>query len=141
MTLTAIKQKTCILLKPDALEKNVVGKILDRLESEGFKLVAIKLIPPSKQLLEQFYAEHSGKEFYERFMEFMLSGPLIATAWEGENIVQRSRDVIGATNSKEAKPGTLRNLYGTDNRKNLVHGSDSPSSALRELKIMFRELD
>ncbi len=125
------------MLKPDALEKNVVGKILDRLESEGFKLIGIKLVPPNKSLLDAFYAEHVGKEFYGRFMEFMLSGPLIATAWEGENIVPRSREVIGATNSKEAKSGTLRNLYGTDNRRNLVHGSDSPASAVREIKIMF----
>lgn len=131
--------KTCILIKPDGYEKKVVGKVLDKLESEGFQLIALKLIRPKKETLEQFYAEHQGRPFYPGLMEFMTSGPFVATVWEGENIITRSRKIIGATNSKEAETGTLRKLYGTDNRKNLVHGSDSEKSAEREIKILFKE--
>lgn len=134
-----MNHKTCILIKPDGIEKKVIGKIIDRLENEGFELVAMKMIPPNKTLIENFYSEHKGKEFYERFIEFMISGPLIATVWQGEEIIQRSRKVIGATNSKEAEKGTLRCLYGTDNRKNLVHGSDSEKSAQREISILFQK--
>ena len=132
-----MKQRTCILVKPDGVEKNLIGKILDRFESEGLKLIALKMIPPTKSLMETFYAEHRGKPFYGPFMEFMMSGPIIATVWEGNDIIARSRSLIGATNSSEAGEGTLRNLYGTDNRKNLVHGSDSLASSEREINVLF----
>lgn len=134
-----MKQRTCVLIKPDGMEKKVIGKILTRFENEGFQLLGIKMIPPDQEKLENFYLEHKGKTFYDRFLNFMLSGPIIATVWEGEEIIVRSRQIIGATNSKEAEIGTLRQLYGTDNRKNLVHGADSLKSAEREIKIMFKE--
>lgn len=132
-------QRTCLLIKPDGIEKKVVGKIIDRLESEGVTLLAMRMILPNSEWIENFYSVHQGKPFYKLFIEFMLSGPSIAMVWEGENIIARVRKIIGATNSKEAEPGTLRNLYGTDNRKNLVHASDSVQSAEREIDLLFDE--
>ena len=134
-------QKTCILIKPDGYEKKLVGKVISQLEQAGFQLQALRLLPPVKERLESFYAEHVGKHFFNSFLEFMLSGPVVATVWEGENIIERSRKLIGATDSPKAEPGTLRNLYGTDSRKNLVHGSDSVDSARREIRLLFQESD
>ena len=133
-----MNQRSCILVKPDGVEKNVIGKVLDRLESAGLKLVALKMVPPDRGLIERFYAEHRERPFYGPLVEFMTSGPFVACVWEGEDCIAKSRKLIGATNSKEAEPGTLRNLYGTDNRRNLVHGSDSPASAAREIGLLFR---
>ena len=136
-----MKKRTCILIKPDGIEKKVVGKILAKLEESGFTLMGLKLIVPEKSLYEKFYAEHQGKPFYDGLMNFMLSGPLVATVWqaeEGIDIIARSRQIIGATNSVEAAPGTLRQMYGTDNRRNVVHGSDSDAAADREIKILFK---
>ena len=127
------------MIKPDGVKKNVIGKIIGRFESEGMKLVALKMMPPQKELIEKFYAEHSEKSFYGPFIEFMTSGPIVATVWEGDDIINKSRKIIGATNSTEAAPGTLRKLFGTDNRSNLVHGSDSEASMRREISIIFKE--
>lgn len=132
-------QKTCLLIKPDGIEKRVVGKVIDCFEKEGFRLVAMKMLPPNREQIENFYSVHKGKYFYDAFIDFMLSGPMIAMVWEGSEIVRKSRQIIGATNSKEAEKGTLRNLYGTDNRRNLVHGSDSEESAEREIGILFNK--
>ncbi|MBI2118208.1 MAG: nucleoside-diphosphate kinase [Elusimicrobia bacterium] len=134
-----MKQRTCVLIKPDGIEKKVIGQILTRFEDQGFQLLGMKMVPVNQEKLENFYSEHKGKTFYDHFLNFMLSGPIVATVWEGEDIILRSRQIIGATNSQEAEIGSLRNLYGTDNRKNLVHGSDSSISAEREIKIMFKE--
>ncbi len=131
-------EKTCILVKPDGVNKKVVGKVLDRLESEGFNLLSLKMIYPDKELIESFYSVHKGKFFYESFIQFMVSGPIIATAWQGENAIVRTRKIIGSTDCQKAEPGTLRKLYGTDTRENLVHGSDSVESANREISIMFK---
>ena len=132
-------QRTCVLIKPDGISKKVAGRVLERFESEGFRLVGMKMVPPSESLIRKFYSVHEGKEFFERFIEFMLSGPFIATVMEGENAIDHCRQIMGATNSPEAKEGTLRKLYGTDNRKNLVHGSDSEESARREIGILFKD--
>ena len=134
-----MKQRTCLLIKPDGIEKKVAGKVLDRFEREGFDLVALKMFPPERKRIEEFYSMHKGKPFYPSFIEFMLEGPFIAMVWEAENAIGRAREIIGATHSKEAAPGTLRNLYGTDNRRNLIHGSDSEASAQREIGLLFAE--
>ena len=133
-----MKQRSCLLVKPDGVQKKVVGKVLDRFEREGLDLVALKMIPPNRALIENFYSIHKGKLFYGPFIEFMMEGPAVAMVWEGENAVARVREIIGATDSKEAAPGTLRNQYGTDNRRNLVHASDSPGSAEREIALIFK---
>ena len=136
-----MKQRSCILIKPDGVQKKVIGKVINRFEEEGLRLIAMKMIPPDIKRLELFYAEHREKPFYKRFMKFMLSGPLVASVWEGKDAIARSRKIIGRTDSKEAEKGSLRNLYGTDNRKNLVHGSDSEKSAQREIAVMFNKFE
>ncbi|HRY29921.1 MAG TPA: nucleoside-diphosphate kinase, partial [Elusimicrobiota bacterium] len=121
--------------------KKLVGKILGRLEEEGFQLMALRMVRPTQALMEEFYAEHKGKPFFPPFLRFVTSGPLVVTAWAGENVVSRVRQIIGATNSPEAASGTLRRAWGTDNRRNLVHASDSPASAARETAFFFTPQD
>ena len=132
-----MRERTCFLIKPDGVKSKVIGKVLDRFEREGFDLAAIKLIPPERSRIERFYSVHKGKPFYEGLLNFMLEGPSIAVVWEAESAIARTRELIGSTNSKEAAPGTLRNLYGTDNRRNLVHASDSAESAKTEIALLF----
>lgn len=117
----------------------IVGKVLDRFEREGFDLVAMKLILPDISRIEAFYSVHKEKPFYEGLLKFMTEGPSVAVVWEAEDAIARTRAIIGDTNSKEAAPGTLRNLYGTDNRRNLVHASDSAESAENEIALLFRK--
>lgn len=125
------------MAKPDAVGKKNVGKIIDRLESEGFLLVAARLVRPTPELMGGFYAEHGGKPFYEGLLRFMTSGPLMAMAWRGDNAIARIRQLVGATNPAAAAPGTLRAQWGTDNRRNLIHASDSPASGQRETAFFF----
>lgn len=132
-------EKTCVIIKPDGVGKKVVGKIIDRFESEGFTLQAMKMVRPTRVLMEGFYAEHKGKSFFEPFIRFVTSGPLVVMAWQGDDAIARVRKILGATNSPEAAPGTLRKSWGTDNRRNLVHGSDSPASASREIAYFFSD--
>ena len=130
-------ERTCLIVKPDGVGKRVVGKIIDRLESEGFQLLALRMVRPTAAMMEGFYAEHKGKSFFPDFLRFVTSGPLVVTAWQGENVIARVRALIGATNAQEAAPGTLRKTWGTDQRRNLVHASDSPQSAAREIPYFF----
>jgi nucleoside-diphosphate kinase len=130
-------ERTCVVIKPDGVGKKVVGEIIKRLENEGLKLCAMKMMKPKQGIIETFYEVHKGKHFFSPFIDFMTSGPIIATVWECEDAVSKVRQIIGATNSKEALPETLRNLFGTDNRKNLVHSSDSTENAARELYFYF----
>ena len=134
-----MKERTCILIKPDGVEKKVAGKVVDALEREGFDIRALKMVPPDKRTVENFYSAHKGKPFFDAFIDFMTSGPFIAMVWEGEKIIERARKMVGATISKEAMPGTLRRLYGTDGRRNLVHASDSAESAEKEIFTIFKE--
>jgi len=130
-------ERTCLIVKPDGVGKRVVGKIIDRLEGEGFQLLAVRMVRPTAPMMEGFYAEHKGKSFFPAFLSFVTSGPLVVTAWAGENVIARVRALIGATNAQEAAPGTLRKTWGTDQRRNLVHASDSPQSAAREIPYFF----
>ena len=130
-------EKTCLIIKPDGVGKKVAGQIISKFESEGMKLVALKMVRPGKEKLEGFYEVHKEKQFFVPFINFVISGPVIVCVWEGNDAVNRTRGIIGSTNSKEAAPGTLRNLHGTDNRRNLVHASDSPDNARREIEYFF----
>ncbi len=134
-----MRERTCVLIKPDGLQKKVVGQVIDRFEREGFELTALKLVPPDRSAIEAFYADHKGRDFYDGLIKFMMEGPMVASVWDGENAVARTRALIGATNSKEAAPGTLRRLYGTNNRRNLVHASDSAGSAEKEIALLFNK--
>ncbi|MCX5778063.1 MAG: nucleoside-diphosphate kinase [Elusimicrobia bacterium] len=134
-------ERTCVIVKPDGVGKKVVGAVLQRFENEGLKLVAMKMVKPNRSVMEQFYAVHAGKSFFEPFIQFVTSGPIVVTVWEASVAIQKVRGIIGATNAKEAAPGTLRNLHGTDNRRNLVHASDSAENAAREIEFFFTPLE
>jgi nucleoside-diphosphate kinase len=130
-------EQTLVIAKPDAVGKSVVGKIIDRFESSGLSLRGLKMVRLTGETADQFYAEHRGKPFFDPLLVFMTSGPVVPMIWEGEGAIAQVRSIVGATNSSEAAPGTLRKIWGTDNRRNLVHASDSPASAAREIAFFF----
>ncbi len=131
-------ERTLTLVKPDGVCKSLTGTVLARFEAAGLHLVGARMLRLSRADAERFYAEHKGKPFYKPLMEFMTSAPILASVWEAEGAIQKARGLMGATNSKEAEAGTLRKQYGQDNRYNLVHGSDSPVSAAREIAFFFK---
>ena len=132
--------RTLILIKPDAFARNLSGEIIARFERKGLRLVAMKLITMTRELAERHYAEHQGKGFYEELVTFITSGPLVAMVLEGEQAVVAARQVIGATNPLEATTGSIRGDYAIEVGQNMVHGSDSPESAAREVALFFPEL-
>jgi nucleoside-diphosphate kinase len=117
--------------------KKVVGEIISRFEKEGLKLLAIKMIKPNREIVEEFYSSHRGRDYFKGFIDFMTSAPIIVTVFEGENAVNRVREIIGSTDSREAAPNTLRFMYGTDDRRNLIHAADSKENAKREIEFFF----
>ena len=133
-----IVERTCVLVKPDGVCKNLVGVILARLAKAGLSLRGLKMLKLSSAQAEAFYQEHKGRPFYEPLIRFMTSAPIIASVWEGEGAVAQARRVMGATNSPDAAPDTLRREFGINNRYNVVHGSDSAVSAEREISFFFR---
>src|SRR5258708_2483775 len=124
-------ERTCILVKPDAVCRNLTGKVLGRFAEAGLSLRALEMLQLSTSQAEAFYGEHKGKPFYERLVRFMTSAPIVASVWEGDGAIAKARSVMGATNSPEAALGTLRKEFGTNNRYNVVHGSDSKAAAER----------
>ncbi|WP_138413367.1 nucleoside-diphosphate kinase [Sinomonas gamaensis] len=134
-------ERTLVLVKPDGVSRGLTGAILARVEAKGYRLADLKLLTASRELLEQHYAEHEGKPFYEPLLEFMLSGPVAAAVFEGERVIEGFRSLAGATDPTTAAPGTIRGDFGRDwglkVQQNLVHGSDSPESAEREIGIWF----
>lgn len=131
--------KTLLLLKPDALQKRVVGEIISMIEKAGFNILNIRMKKWTKSEAEKFYAVHKGKEFFEGLIEFMTSGPVIGILLEKDNAIEELRNLVGATDPAKAEPGTIRNKYGTNVRVNAVHASDSPSSFEYEVKCFFGE--
>ena len=132
--------RTLILVKPDAFERRLTGEILARFERKGLTIVALKHMTVERDLAEQHYDEHSDKPFFGELVEFITGGPLVALVLEGHEAVRAARQVIGATNPVEAAPGSIRGDYGLEVQTNLVHGSDSPESAAREIGLFFPEL-
>jgi len=132
--------RTLILIKPDAFARNLSGEIIARFERKGLRLVAMNLITMTRELAERHYAEHEGKGFYEELVTFITSGPLVAMVLEGDQAVVAARQVIGATNPLEASPGSIRGDYAIEVGQNMVHGSDSPESGVRELGLFFPSL-
>ena len=130
-------ERTLVLLKPDAVQRGLVGKIIGRLEDRGLKIAGLKLMRMDMPLARRHYAEHVEKPFFPSVAEFMTSRPIVAMAIEGENVVEIVRKTMGATNPRDAAPGTVRGDWAVDIGKNLIHGSDSPESAVRELEIFF----
>lgn len=130
-------ERTLSIIKPNAVKKNVIGEIYARFESEGLRIAAARMVQLTRERAEDFYLEHQGKPFYSNLCEFMSSGPICVQVLEGERAIERNRDVMGATNPADAKPGTLRALYADSMDENAVHGSDSPQSAAREIGFFF----
>jgi nucleoside-diphosphate kinase len=132
--------RTLILVKPDAFARNLTGEILARFERKGLRIVAMRLLTMDPALAEQHYAEHVGKGFFEELVTFITSGPLVALVLEGQEAVTSARQVIGATNPLEAAPGSIRGDFAIAVGQNMVHGSDSPESAQREVALFFPDL-
>src|SRR4051794_32306686 len=133
-------QRTLVLLKPDAVRRGLVGTVLARFEAKGLAVVALELRTIDAALADQHYAEHVDRDFYPPLRAFVTGGPLVAAVLEGDEAVEVVRAINGATDGRKAAPGTIRGDLSLSNRENLVHGSDSPESAEREIKIWFPEL-
>ncbi|WP_166139985.1 nucleoside-diphosphate kinase [Nocardioides ochotonae] len=133
-------QRTLVLLKPDTVSRGLVGKVLDRYEAKGLSIVAMELRRITAEMSDQHYAEHVERDFYPDLREFVTSGPLVAMVLEGDDAIEVVRGLNGATDGRKAAAGTIRGDLSLSNRENLVHGSDSPESAAREIGIWFPEL-
>ena len=134
-------EKSLILVKPDGVRRGLVGEVIARIEAKGYSIDALRMLNADRELLEQHYAEHVGKVFYEPLVEFMLSGPIVAIVASGDRVIEGFRSLAGSTDPTVAAPGTIRGDLardqGTKVVQNIVHGSDSPESAVREIQIFF----
>lgn len=133
-------ERTFAMIKPDAVAAQNSGKIIDMIESSGFTILEMRKMKLSKNKAEEFYAVHKERPFFGELVSFVTSGPVIVLALERENAVKAWRDLMGATDSRKAEKGTIRNLFGTDIGSNAAHGSDAPETAQQELKLFFPEL-
>jgi len=125
------------MIKPDGVQRNLIGQIISRVEAKGFKITKIKMMTISKELAEEHYGEHKDKPFFNDLVSFITSGPVVAMQVEGEDVVLQIRNIMGATNPSESTPGSIRGDLATELDKNVVHGSDSDESAERELSLFF----
>jgi nucleoside-diphosphate kinase len=132
-------ERTFLMIKPDGVQRGLVGEIIGRFERKGFQLAGMKLMRITRELAERHYAEHAGKPFYESLISFITSGPVVAMVWRGDGVIAQARAMMGKTNPQEAAPGTIRGDYGVHTGFNLIHGSDSPESAEREIRLFFRD--
>ena len=132
-------QQTFLAIKPDGVQKALIGKIISRLEEKGFKLVGLKLMKVTNELAEKHYGEHKDKPFFKGLVNFITSGPIVAMVWEGKNIISSLRKMMGKTNPLDAELGTIRGDFAIDIGRNVVHGSDSEESAKREISLFFKE--
>ena len=131
-------EKTLVLLKPDCVQRRLVGTILERFENKGLRLVGLKLLQASRETAEAHYAVHKGRDFYESLLKFILSGPTVAVVLEGPKAVSIVRAMMGPTNFATPGPGTIRGDFALSVQNNLIHGSDSPENAVLEMKLWFR---
>ncbi len=133
------KQKTLVIIKPDGIQKNIIGEIISRIEKKGLKILNIKMMKLSRELAEKHYEEHRNKPFFKSLVNFTTSAPIIVMIVEGEDVISIFRSMMGSTDPKNAAPGTIRGDYGTDIERNIIHGSDSIESAKREVDLFFPE--
>ena len=131
-------ERTFIAVKPDGVKRGLIGNIIERFERKGYKIIAMKMIQPTREIAEKHYAEHVGKPFYERLIWYITSGPIVAMVIEGENVVEGARHIMGATRPNEADVGTIRADFAQKMEYNVVHGSDSVANAEREIAIYFK---
>ena len=130
-------ERTLILVKPDGVQRGLIGSIVGRFERRGLKLVGMKFLQMSGELAARHYSVHQGRLFYDSLVEYIVSGPVVAMVWEGKNAVTAARQTMGITNPSEAAPGTIRGDYGMEIGRNLVHGSDSAENAINEVNLFF----
>lgn len=131
-------ERTFLMIKPDGVQRGLIGEIVSRFERKGLQLVAAKFMMVTPEIAERHYAEHVGKPFYPPLVDFITSSPVFAMVWQGDNVIALSRAVIGKTNALDAAPGTIRSDFAVHTNFNLIHGSDSPESAAREIGIFFK---
>lgn len=134
-------ERTLSIIKPDGVAKGLIGEVIKRFEIAGLKIVAMKIIRMSKKEAEGFYAVHRGKPFYNSVTDFMSSGPCVVLILEGPNAIAKNRELMGATNPKDAAPGTIRREYASNVERNIVHGSDAPETAAYEMGYFFNALE
>lgn len=134
-------EKTYVMVKPDGVQRGLVGRIVQRFEDRGIKVVALKMMRIPRELAERHYGEHKGKGFYEPLLSYITSGPVVCMVLEGENCVTAVRTMMGKTNPQDATPGTIRGDFSQVTGRNIVHGSDSPESAKREIKLFFNDYE
>jgi len=132
-------ERTFIAVKPDGVQRGLVGEIIKRFEQKGFKIVGLKFLQATKEKAEAHYAEHKGKGFFKGLVEFFASGPLVAIVFEGEDVIASGRKIMGATKPKDSNPGTVRGDFGVNMGRNIIHGSDGPESAKHEIANWFTE--
>lgn len=132
-------ERTFLMIKPDGVQRGLIGEIVSRFERKGLQLSAAKFMMISRELAERHYEEHKGKGFYEPLLDFIVSGPVFAMVWQGDNVIALSRALIGKTNAIDALPGTIRSDFAVHTNFNLIHGSDSAVNAEREIGIFFSQ--
>lgn len=133
----ARRERSFIMVKPDGVQRGLISDIMKRFEGKGYKLVGVKVLVPAKELAGKHYAEHEGRPFFPKLVNFLSSGPVVAMVWEGKEVIKYGRTMIGATNPLASAPGTIRGDYGIDVGRNIIHGSDSVDSAQREIALWF----
>jgi nucleoside-diphosphate kinase len=136
-----IMEKTLSIIKPDGIARGLIGEVIKRLESNGLKIIAMKMLKLTKAQAESFYAVHKERPFFQSLTYFMTSGPVVVMVLEGENAIAKYRDIMGTTNYREAAQGTIRRDFATDIEKNIVHGSDSPETAAFEIGFFFNSFE
>jgi nucleoside-diphosphate kinase len=134
-------EHTLSIVKPDGVERGLIGEVLKRFEEAKIRVTAMKMVRLSQEQAKAFYAVHKERPFYESLTQFMSSGPIVVMVLEGERVIQKNRDLMGATNYKDAAAGTIRHDFARDIEKNIVHGSDSPQSAASEIGFFFNALE
>lgn len=135
------KERSVVFLKPDVLEKNIIGKVIAEIEHNNIRIVGMKMLSLNKNQAEQFYAVHKGKPFFESLVTYVTRGPIVAMVLEGDGIIAKARQVMGATNPTQADKATLRGMFGESLDANVIHGSDSPEAAATEIPFFFSKLD
>lgn len=132
-------ERTFLAIKPDAVQRGLIGEVISRIERKGFKLVGMKMINITTELAKKHYGEHEGKPFFNGLVSYICSAPVVAMVWEGKDVIKTMRKIMGATNPANADVGTIRGDLGIDMGRNIIHGSDGPESAQREISLFFNE--
>jgi nucleoside-diphosphate kinase len=136
-----IMERTFLMIKPDGVQRNLVGEIIQRFETKGFTLVGLKMMQVSRELAEKHYAVHKERPFFGSLVDFITSSPVVAMVWEGDGVIASARKIIGATNPLNAEPGTIRGDFGISVGRNLIHGSDGPDTAKEEVSLWFSDAE